>query len=363
MTRSDTGRMVRKEASARPPGVPMAIAWPMVPAKLRAPTRCHGDATTSLEGVRERPDALIFGDGTDMTPRGPSVRHATRCCAACLAVAAVSLVACVTTAPPAPVVFDGSSASGRLTLSAATPYALAMQSIAAAMERRLHFPPFQPTLVLCPDRRRLTSALIADGLDPAYARKAALSLDGVSRAGKVFANQESLEKLPWSGRVRFLAHELTHSAQDVLSGGRPTTSDQWLREGLAEWVSWAIVDAEKLGSFERAVQRSRAAVGASIQTGALPGISELVDPRQWVAVKARKHSPPVYALAFVAVDFLIERHGLASVLDYFRLFASSADRLGNFQAAFGESWEVFDVAFANALAASGAAAPRPGEGG
>jgi len=291
-----------------------------------------------------------------------STRLRTSLLVTTLTVSLISLAACVATAPPEPVVLDGSSASGHLTPSAATPYALAMQAIVATMESRLHFPPFRPTLVLCPDRRRLTSALIADGLDPAYARQAALALDGVSRAGKVFANEEALARMPWPGRVRFLAHELAHNAQDVLSGGRPVNSDQWLREGLAEWVSWAVLDAEKLGSFVRARERSRALVHAAITRGGLPGIAELVDSRQWVSVKANKHAPPVYALAFVAVDFLIERHGLAKVLDYFRLSASSGDRVGNFAAAFGESWGAFEASFADALAAPRVAGPPGGVG-
>jgi hypothetical protein len=44
------------------------------------------------------------------------------------------------------------------------------------------------------------------------------------------------------------------------------------------------------------------------------------------------------------VDLLLERHGLAAVVDYFKRFASSDDRAGNFRAAFGEDPDAFETA-------------------
>jgi hypothetical protein len=52
----------------------------------------------------------------------------------------------------------------------------------------------------------------------------------------------------------------------------------------------------------------------------------------------------------MAVDLLIARHGRAAVIDYFRLFAESEDRLANFRSAFGEDLSAFDRTFREHLA-------------
>jgi hypothetical protein len=52
-----------------------------------------------------------------------------------------------------------------------------------------------------------------------------------------------------------------------------------------------------------------------------------------------------YGQAFLATDLLIERRGLFSVVDYFRHFTRSKDRLRNFQAAFGKDLAAFEREF------------------
>ncbi len=51
----------------------------------------------------------------------------------------------------------------------------------------------------------------------------------------------------------------------------------------------------------------------------------------------------MYALAFLAVDQLLERHGAAAVAGYFKRFAASEDRVTNFREAFGEDVESFEA--------------------
>jgi hypothetical protein len=70
-------------------------------------------------------------------------------------------------------------------------------------------------------------------------------------------------------------------------------------------------------------------------------LSDLVTFRQWVQAGERQGST-IYALAFVAVDALIERHGIPAFIDYFKRFATSRDRRANFRAAFGEDLESFE---------------------
>jgi hypothetical protein len=64
---------------------------------------------------------------------------------------------------------------------------------------------------------------------------------------------------------------------------------------------------------------------------------------EWVDVNSRLGGLP-YTYAFMAADFLVERHGIAAVVRYFELFARSGDRQGNFRAAFGEELPAFEDA-------------------
>ena len=64
---------------------------------------------------------------------------------------------------------------------------------------------------------------------------------------------------------------------------------------------------------------------------------------QWVRAGERQGST-IYALSFVAVAFLLERHGVSAVVDYFKRFAASEDRIANFREAFGEDIEAFEAA-------------------
>jgi hypothetical protein len=52
----------------------------------------------------------------------------------------------------------------------------------------------------------------------------------------------------------------------------------------------------------------------------------------------------MYLQVFLATDLLVTRHGLAAVLDYLRLFASSNDPTANFRAAFSEDRAGFEAA-------------------
>jgi hypothetical protein len=71
----------------------------------------------------------------------------------------------------------------------------------------------------------------------------------------------------------------------------------------------------------------------------------------WMAaLSTRADAPPVLAKAFFAVDLLVERHGADRIIDYFRRFAGSDDRLGHFTTAFGEPLSAFERALDERLA-------------
>jgi hypothetical protein len=142
--------------------------------------------------------------------------------------------------------------------------------------------------------------------------------------------------------VRVLAHEIIHSLQYELAGGMRGTSEQWLREGFAEWAALTVIDdlggrpladlrAQQQALFRRS-DRSRA-----------PRLEQMATFDQWVALVARRELA-AYSQAFLSVDFLVSRHGPAAVVEYFRQFATTTDRHAAFRRAFGEDRAAFETA-------------------
>jgi hypothetical protein len=74
-------------------------------------------------------------------------------------------------------------------------------------------------------------------------------------------NELRLSNLEWGDRVALLAHEMAHSFQYELGGGRRGTSDQWLREGFADWVAIGVLSASRPSRFPASGARGRASCG------------------------------------------------------------------------------------------------------
>ena len=228
-------------------------------------------------------------------------------------------------------------------------YDRALVSIAAVTERDLGLPALKASLHFFPDRDALRAALEAQGADPVVARDAAAVMMAIGGPGSVFINDAAFADLNWNSRIAVLAHELTHTIQYEFAGGRRGTSDQWLREGFAEWVQARVLDA--LGVMRRDDIRTRSIrwVRDTHARRSLPPLSGLATFPEWVAFHNGRARDSLYPYAFVATDFLIERHGLENVTTYFRLFAESDDRFANFARAFGEDWRAFDAALGEYL--------------
>jgi hypothetical protein len=232
-------------------------------------------------------------------------------------------------------------------LDAIFDYRTAAATATTIIERDLGFTGFPVTFEFLPGRGAFEQRLILAGYAPDLARTTAKTMAGVGGYRRVLINEGSLEAMPWPARIGLMAHELGHSLQYELGGGRRGTSDQWLREGFADWLSIRVLerlDASSLAAVRAA--RRREVRGA--RRSALPSLAELSTFAQWVAAGER-HGAIVYDFAFVAVDFLLARHGQGPILEYFRLFAASSDRIGNFQHAFGEDLEAFERAFTTSL--------------
>ena len=215
-------------------------------------------------------------------------------------------------------------------------------SIAAIMTRDLDLPAVNASLHFHRDRDAFRAALEANGYDPAFARETAATLTAVSGPGRVLINEDGLAEFGWHYRVGILAHELTHTLQYEYAGGTRGTSEQWLREGFAEWVEVQVLSAL---DFTSPVQARSIALSQVNGGGKPAALSDMVTFPDWIALAQRAGQEPIYAQAMLAVEFLLERHGVAAVIDYFKLFATSDDRLANFQRAFGEDLATFDEAW------------------
>ena len=213
----------------------------------------------------------------------------------------------------------------------------------AVMERELQMSRPDVTLRFFPDRDAFREALVANGYEASFAAETASRMDAIGGHRQVMFNAAALSTLQGPPLAAFMAHELTHTLQYELAGGRRGTSEQWLREGFADWVAarvLAATGAMTLEEFE--LQRIRRFRSARIAT--LPGLEQMVSFQQWVGLAVPETSAALGAKAFLAVDFLVERHGLRRVLEYFSKFAKSDDRRANFTETFGESLTAFEMA-------------------
>jgi hypothetical protein len=228
----------------------------------------------------------------------------------------------------------------------------ALISIATVMERDLGLPELRATLHFYPNRQAFRNALEAAGYNSDLARDTAAAMSAIGGFRRVLVNDSSLRRLQSSQRIALLAHELTHTAQYEFSSGRRSTSEQWLREGFADWVSVYVLESLDLSSREGARQRALNGLRAVGERRGLPSLSDMVTFPEWVALSVRPEGESIYEQALLAVDFLIDRHHLRRVIAYFRLFAESDDRLRHFQTAFGEDLPAFEAAFRAHLARS-----------
>jgi hypothetical protein len=217
----------------------------------------------------------------------------------------------------------------------------AVVTIASIFDRQLGIPRFPATLEFYPHTEAFEKALLRVGYDANLARSTAERMTAVGGYRGVMLNDSKFGLLSTPQRVAMLAHELAHSFQYELGGGRRGASDQWLREGFAEWLSIRVVErlnGVSMASIRRDRQRELRAAGRS----RTPRLAELVTFPAWVRASER-YKDTMYALAFVAVDGLLERHGMPAMIDYFTRFATSDDRVANFRAAFGEGLETFEA--------------------
>lgn len=257
-------------------------------------------------------------------------------------VVAIAGVAC-TTALREPWVIDSPSLKAtpvaRADWVGSWPQALA--SVLEVFQSRLGLPPLEVRLVFLPDDPTFERLLLEIGYPPDLARDTTRTMTAIGGRRSVLLNESRMADDGWPARVGLLAHELTHVLQYELGGGVRGTSDQWLREGLADWVELQVL--VELRAVDAALVR--ADLLRRTKSADLPPLSAIATFPAWVAENRARPDVDLYAAAQVAVQLLIERDGVDASLDYFRRFAASQEREAHFEAAFGRTIDAFDAEF------------------
>jgi len=177
------------------------------------------------------------------------------------------------------------------------------------------------------------------------ARRLAVSSVAVGMYKKVLVNEWRAGNYSWSEWLRILAHELTHTAERELVDGRFTVSDQWLREGFADWVGYKVVETFGAEKFAKSRDHALDLIATARAYQNFPSLSQLARNAEWTTWLRNRGHAATYGQALIAVDFLIEQKGLPAIVEYFKLFGKLNNRERNFMAAFGEPLSAFEEKF------------------
>ena len=221
----------------------------------------------------------------------------------------------------------------------------ALASVLDVFVTRLALPRLEVRLVFLPDDATFEALLREIGYEPDLARSTTATMTAIGGHRTVLLNESRMADDGWPARVGLIAHELTHVLQYELGGGVRGSSDQWLREGFADWVELQVLAA--MGVVDVGPVRAellRRARGVDV-----PPLGRLATFPDWVAANQQSTRADLYGAAQLAVDLLIERHGVDAVLGYFRRFASSQQREAHFRAAFSQTLAAFDQDFRRVL--------------
>jgi hypothetical protein len=220
----------------------------------------------------------------------------------------------------------------------------AVRGIAAIMAKSFGLPvPDSVTVLVYGGRRAFEQGLMRDArVSPVQAAQLSDFAIGVGARGQVLLNDQPTDRTQreW---LRLIAHELTHVSQIELTGGEGR-GEQWLAEGMAEWVAFSTLEHLGLDTLEH--RRQAAMAGTRSHVTLLRGKLDLEargTPRGFTAWHLQEGSIPVYQLAFLMTDYLVERRGFEAIRTYFASFRRASDRRKNFDAAFGESLTDFEA--------------------
>lgn len=223
-------------------------------------------------------------------------------------------------------------------------YRWAAAAALSVVERDLRLPPLRGEILLYREADAFEAALLDDRDVPSTLGSSLASLVGVSTPDRIRLNAHQLYQYGWSDRIAALAHEMTHVAQYELAGGRRRNTEQWLREGMAEWVGLRVLEVLGEGTAADGVRATRAALALPLLPGQrLPPLRDLVSAESWCRLVAGGLERPIYDLSLLAAADLIDRYGLDVLVEYFARFSRSDNRAVHFSACFGEAPEAFEA--------------------
>ena len=220
----------------------------------------------------------------------------------------------------------------------------AIRGIAAILVHDLGLPmPPTFTAYVYSGREGFERGLVLDGnVSPVRAAELSEFAVGIGKRRLLLLNDEggTARGREW---FRLIAHELGHVSQIEMAQGEGR-AEQWLAEGMAEWVAFNVV--ERLGLDTVARRRALATAGIRNHAALLAArldLETLGNPRGFTVRHLREGSLPTYQLAFLMADYLITRDGFSRVVAYFRSFERRQDRHANFRDTFGQSLELFEI--------------------
>jgi hypothetical protein len=222
-------------------------------------------------------------------------------------------------------------------------YEMALTAIVRGFDEHLGLPRVDVSLVLFPSRRAFEQGLLEIGYTPSLARSAS-AFNAIGGARAVLLNAAVVDRFDRTRRTRLIAHELVHSLQYQFGGGTRGASEQWIREGFAEWVACRITAHLGLASFE-ALREELLTDLADARLGLPPApLDKLVTFPEWVEAQGR-YEAPLYVQAFLAAELLVEMRGVPAMVRYFERFRTTTERRQAFAEAFGLDREDFERVF------------------
>ena len=222
-------------------------------------------------------------------------------------------------------------------------YEATLTAVVNALEQEIGLPRVEVPLVLFPTRLAFEQGLLDIGY-PKELAKSASSFNAIGGARAVLVNASIVNRLTRTQRHRLIAHEVVHSVQYRLGGGTRGASEQWLREGFAEWVACRVTANLGLESFDSLRDDLLEQLGAP-QVGLRPApFDKLATFPQWVEAQGR-YDTPLYAQAFIAAELLVEKQGVPAMIRYFGYFKGTQDYERAFADAFGLDRPSFERLF------------------
>jgi len=220
-------------------------------------------------------------------------------------------------------------------------------AIAFAMVEELKLPKFETVLYIYPSLSDYKAGFVNEL--QGSPEQASASSDSVAISNcqykKILVNGHWFSRVPWTAKVKTLAHEMTHVTQFALGKWSCREAHAWITEGYANWLAYRILDKLSVDNFASARGEYLKAVAEFKSFRTLPSLAAISHYPDWDYTTRSMGYEATYSQAFLAVEYLIERNGLEGIVKYLSLFEDSEDAEANFKTAFGAEFSTFEADF------------------